>query len=75
MRVAARRGADAELEVLRGRLEAAGLNPSWPVSTTVKPHPLPGCPSVAFGTLKVMKRDTWFARMLTVPRVVPLASM
>ena len=31
--------------------------PSWPVSTTVKPQPGPGWPSVAFGTRKVMKRE------------------
>ena len=32
-------------------------------------------PSVAFGTLKVMKREIWLARIWTVPNVVPLASM
>ena len=36
---------------------------------------MPGCPRLAFGTLNVMKREIAFARIVTVPSVVPLASM
>ena len=53
----------------------SGLNPSWPVSTTVNVQPDVGVPSVAFGTLNVMKREIWLALIWTVPNVVPLASM
>jgi hypothetical protein len=50
------------------------LNPSWPVRTTVNPHPGPGEPSEDFGTLKVTKRETAFAEIETVPSVAPVAS-
>ena len=53
----------------------SGLNPSWPVSTTVKPQPGPGTPpSVEVGTLKVMKREIWFAEIEIVPTPLPCAS-
>ena len=71
VRVAARRGADAELEVLRvgANLRAwSGLKPSWPVSTTVKPQTGAGWPSVAFGTLKVIIREIAFAWIVTSRR-------
>ena len=42
--------------------------------TTVKPQPGPGIPSVAFGTVTVMKRETGFAVIPTVPSVAPPAS-
>jgi hypothetical protein len=32
----------------------SGLNPSWPVRTTVKPQPAVGVPRLAFVTLNVM---------------------
>ena len=38
-------------------------------------QPGAGVPSVAFGTLKVMKREISLALIWTVPSVVPLASM
>jgi len=39
----------------------SGLKPSWPVSTTVKPQPDPGCPpSDVFGTRDVMNREIAF---------------
>ncbi len=50
------------------------LKPSWPVRTTVKPHPGPGVPSDAFGTRTVMKREIELALIDTVPSVAPLAS-
>jgi hypothetical protein len=52
----------------------SGLKPSWPVRTTVKPHPGPGRPRLEAGTLKVMNREISLARTVTVPRVAPAAS-
>ena len=53
---------------------ASALKPSWPASTTVKPQPLAGCPSDAFGTRTVMNREIELPLIETVPRVAPLAS-
>ena len=40
----------------------------------MKPQPGPGVPSDAFGTVTVMKRETAFAVIPTVPSVAPAAS-
>src|SRR5260370_40875233 len=54
----------------------SALNPSWPVSTTVNPQPEAGVPpSAAWGTLKLMPRESAWALMLTVPAVAPCASV
>src|SRR5471032_495646 len=50
------------------------LKPSWPVSTTVNAQPGPGEPRLALETLKVMKREIWFALIATVPSGAPDAS-
>ena len=36
-------------------------------------QPGPGEPRLAFGTLKVMKREIWLALIVTVPSGVPAA--
>ena len=50
------------------------LNPSCPVSTTVKPQPLVGVPRLAFGTRIVMNREIALAEIAAVPSVAPVAS-
>src|ERR1700746_2488407 len=52
----------------------SGLNPSCPVSTTVKPQPGPGVPNCASGSAIVMVRSDWDARTDGLPTVLPDAS-
>src|SRR5690348_11475334 len=41
----------------------SGLNPSWPVSTTVNPQPGPGAPNCASGSAIVTVLLAWSASM------------
>src|SRR6266480_798848 len=49
----------------------SGLNPSWPVSTTLKPQPDPGVPNCASGSAIVMVRSACSASTDAVPTLPP----
>jgi len=49
------------------------LNPSWPVSTTLKPQPDPGVPNCASGRAMVMVRSACTASTDGVPTLPPPA--
>src|SRR5215470_2024552 len=50
------------------------LNPSWPVSTTLKPQPEPGVPKANSGRAIVMVRSDWDGKTDALPTVLPDAS-
>src|SRR5204863_2154632 len=52
----------------------SGLNPSWPVSTTLKPQPDAGVPNCASGSAIVIVRSDCSARTDAVPTLWPAAS-
>lgn len=61
------------LGVVVKALAWSGLKPSWPVRTTVKPHPLAGVPpSAVLSTVKVVYLVIELAETLTVPVLVPV---
>src|SRR5580704_18989535 len=49
------------------------LNPSWPVSTTLKPHPDAGVPNCASGSAIVIVRSACSASTDAVPTLLPPA--
>ena len=51
----------------------SGLNPSWPVSTTLKPQPDPGVPNCASGSAIVIVRSACSASTDAVPTLPPHA--
>src|ERR1700730_2298048 len=48
-------------------------NPSWPVSTTLKPQPDPGVPNCASGSAMVIVRSACSASTDAVPTLPPAA--
>ena len=51
----------------------SGLNPSWPVSTTLKPQPDAGVPNCASGRAIVIVRSVCSASADAVPTLLPAA--
>ena len=51
----------------------SGLNPSWPVSTTLKPQPDPGVPNCASGRAMVIVLSACTASANAVPTLPPPA--